>query len=146
MTSLVRIVASLSVTLLTSIVSAPLASAQSLRSSIAVDIPFAFENGSRHLPPGRYTLSLTGDNILFVRGDTDGTNFMIQDDHNAMSSEHSRLVFHRLGERYFLREVWLAGSTTHSVCRKTSMEKQQEIAQNRLTPQAPQVAVLEALH
>ena len=143
MTSLSRIFASLSVALLASIVSAQNLSAQSLHSPMAVNIPFSFENGSHHLPPGRYTLSLTTDNILFVRGNTDGTNFMITDDDNPRSSDRNKLVFHKLGDRYFLREIWLAGSSTHAVCNKTSAEKQQEIAQNRLTPQAPQVAVLE---
>lgn len=146
MTSLSRIVASLSVALLLSSVSAPSIAAQSLRSSIAVNIPFAFENGSHHLPAGRYTISLAADNILFVRGNTDGTNFMFQDDHNIRASEKSKLIFHKLGEHYFLREVWLAGRLTHSVCNKTTIEKQQEIAQNRITPQAPQVAILEAIH
>ena len=143
MTSLSRIFAALSVALFASIVSAPNLSAQSRHSPIAVNIPFSFENGSHHLPPGRYTLSLTTDNILFVRGDTDGTNFMIRDDHNVKSSDHSKLIFHKLGDRYFLREIWLAGSSTHSICHKSAAEKQQEIAQSRLTPQAPQVAVLE---
>ncbi len=120
--------------------------AQSPYNPIAVQVPFSFENGSHHLPPGRYTVSLTLEHFLFVRGDRDGTNFMVQADQSLSPAAKGKLVFTRYGNRYFLREVWTAGSSTHVLCRKSSEEKQlqQLIAQSNATPPAEQVALLAA--
>ena len=120
--------------------------AQSLHNPISVTIPFSFENGSQHMEPGRYTVSLTQENILLLRGDANGTNFMVQADQSGRPAEHGKLVFHRYGSRYFLGEVWTAGSSTHLICRRSPAEKQQLqiLAQNNAPLASQQVAVLEA--
>jgi MFS family permease len=41
-----------------------------------------------------------------------------------------KVVFHRVGNRYFLSEVWLAGESTGRVCVKSRREKQLQIAQS----------------
>lgn len=123
--------------------------AQSLRSFLEVTIPFSFENGSQHLPPGRYTLRTLQDNILQVQGDQDGTNFVVKTDQSLDPARKGRLVFTRYGNHYFLREVWIAGRSTYLLCRKTSAEKQLQqiiLAQNKDTAPAEQVAALSASH
>ena len=146
MNCLSRIFVSLATVLLACFSLPPSLTAQGLRNSISVVVPFGFENGSQHLAPGRYSLQLITDNILLVRGKTDGTNFMIQPDQSSNPADTGKLIFYKYGDHYFLREVWVAGSSTHVLCRKSAAERQQEqlrVAQNRTTAAPQQVAVLE---
>ena len=90
---------------------------------------------------------LRDGNILQVRSNVDGTNFMVQADQGLRPAEKGKLIFTRYGNHYFLREVWAAGVSAHIVCRRTSAEtqmQQQIIAQNNAAPTAEPVSVLTA--
>jgi hypothetical protein len=36
--------------------------------TVQVQVPFAFENGSQHLPVGKYTIELQSEHLMLLRG------------------------------------------------------------------------------
>src|SRR5688572_25491093 len=72
-------------------------------------VPFSFTVNGKTLPPGDYRVSLTRG-ILFVRGLGNGAFALVT---RTESREVAReaLVFHKYGERYFLREARMGGGT-----------------------------------
>ena len=67
-------------------------------------IPFAFTVNNRSLPAGIYDVSFSGG-ILAVRGGKDGA-FAVTSPTESSTSTSARLVFHKLGDEYVLREAW----------------------------------------
>jgi hypothetical protein len=86
--------------------------AQTIR--VKADVPFEFIVNGATLPPGHYSIqsfgAADGKTLLLRNADMEG-NAMV----NAISVEsrdatQTKLVFHRYGNRYFLAQVWAAGS------------------------------------
>jgi hypothetical protein len=98
-----------------SVVAATSASAQS--GALQATIGFDFAAGPTVLPAGTYSVSrLTGPaNVLLVRGSRTGVMLIGQAARTQSSREDTRLVFHRYGNRYFLRQIWFAGDSGYAV-------------------------------
>jgi hypothetical protein len=93
-------------------------------------VPFAFEAGTAHFSPGAYTLSNPStDDSLLIRGSSQSAWAMIRRDYGSQPSAVSQLVFHRYGNRYFLREVWINGNSYRLVCPESKAERLAERAQ-----------------
>jgi hypothetical protein len=119
-------------------------SAQAQSPTIKVNIPFSFENGTEHLPAGVYTLQMSeSGRILLIRGNSASGMTLILPDENSQPAKVGKVVFHRYGDRYFLREVWTAGSTSHVHTSTSKAEKNVELAQNNVAPNGVEVALLE---
>lgn len=88
-----------------------------------IKVPFAFEVDSVKFAPGVYTLNLLNHATLNVTGADRGAFTPMMTDSNA-AAERSKVVFRRVGDRYFLREVWEAGSAKHLVAYESKAEKQ----------------------
>lgn len=95
-------------------------------------IPFAFENGSQHLPAGTYRIDLTSGPLIRVQGSTaNSTGYAMTIEATAhKTSQTGKIVFHRCGDRYFLSAVWLPNESTGREVVKSRREKQLQIAQN----------------
>ena len=119
----------------------PAALAQVQGPTVKVNIPFGFENGQQHFAPGMYTLQNEG-NFLFIRGAVSGASLTTPAETREPSSS-SKIVFHRYGERYFLRSVWVAGRTIHTELPKSKSEKRLQIAGNATVKDGVDVALLE---
>jgi hypothetical protein len=82
--------------------------------SMVVDIPFAFVAGNATLPAGEYRVQKLDRNsavLLIHCWDANASALVIT--HAAQAKEpqsESKLVFNRYGNRYFLSQVWTAGS------------------------------------
>src|SRR5215470_10583959 len=76
--------------------------------SAKANIPFDFVVGEKELPAGPYVLSEPARGILWVanREDNERAGLSANALYNDGTSER-RLVFHKIGERYFLSEVWM---------------------------------------
>jgi hypothetical protein len=74
---------------------------------LKAEIPFRFTVNNRVLPAGVYDVSFSGG-VLAVRGMTGGA-FVITTPTESTTSTSARLVFHKLGDEYVMREAW-AGS------------------------------------
>jgi hypothetical protein len=83
---------------------------------IRVNIPFDFSVRGRTFSAGQYEISRLGDepDVLEI------SNLRNRHEHAAIETEpeqrnapsQGRLVFHRYGDSYFLREIWTAGLET----------------------------------
>jgi len=99
-------------------------------SGIEANIPFAFAVGDTKLPAGKYKIRTPDDNapsILEIRSDNgrtsvvfDTENAQTRDDQPANKTEQ---VFDKVGDQYFLSQIWLSGSESGSELPKSRMEK-----------------------
>jgi hypothetical protein len=72
------------------------------------DVPFAFSVGAAQLPAGTYeikTLSQSGNQIMIQNSKTSASAVSIARRDGSRTTE-SKLVFDRIGNQYFLSEVW----------------------------------------
>lgn len=93
---------------------------------VRAKVPFSFNVAQKTLPPGTYSVtSMGGANTLLLRGSGTGAISLTSAMQNA-NNEGAKLVFHRYGERYFLREVW--SGTTGRKLPEPKIEK--ELARN----------------
>ena len=100
--------------------------------AVVAQIPFAFENGSQHLPAGKYRIDFTSGPLLGLRGTgANSAGFAMTIPKEASKTpQRGKVVFHRYGNRYFLSEVWIGGESTGRVCVQSRAEKRLQIAQN----------------
>ncbi len=78
---------------------------------VRATIPFSFVVNSMTLPPGPYTVSMESllGNVLMVRDQRHGA-FAESSNVEDAKGTHPRLVFHRYGDQYILREVWMSAT------------------------------------
>jgi hypothetical protein len=77
-------------------------------SKIKVEVPFNFEVGGKKLPAGMYGVELisVGSQVAVVnRADEPGQIFQVSARRPNPRGETPRLIFHRYGDRYFLRKM-----------------------------------------
>jgi hypothetical protein len=98
---------------------------------LKVKVPFAFESGSQHYPADTYTIHFESSHILLLQGHSIGGFVMTSSAESMKPAETGKVVFQRYGDRYYLRQVWTAGSTTGNECVKTREEKQAQIAMQK---------------
>jgi hypothetical protein len=120
----------------------PASYAQDLEGKVEVKVPFAFENGSQHFSPGLYTISVDYRNIATIRGESRGGFALTGFGEDRQPSQTTKVVFHKLGDRYFLEEIWIAGDTTHTYFPPSKAERL-EMSANRTAPTSVMVAALE---
>lgn len=102
-----------------------------IESDIAIEanVPFTFVVGNTTLPAGRYEIKAIGDmeGVLELRG-ADGHSAIAVDTESVETKRDqienkSELVFNKVGNQYFLYQVWLAGSSSGAELPKSRMEK-----------------------
>jgi hypothetical protein len=111
--------------------------------TVQVQVPFAFENGSQHLPAGKYTIELQSQHLMLLRGtaaNSAGFATTIPDE-RLSPAQKGKVIFHKYGDRYFISEVWVAGEATGRHCITSRTEKQFQIAQNASAPTHVEVAL-----
>ena len=101
--------------------------------TIQASIPFAFVVGDTTLPAGNYTIKvLDGDSthVLELRSVIGHTSVAFETQNTETRGSRvvnkSELVFHRIGDKYFLSQVWMAGIASGSELAKSRMEKKLE--------------------
>jgi len=114
---------------LTMMGSARVASAQG---PMVVNVPFAFAVGNANLPAGEYSVkaSEASRTLLLINRSNPEASVVIAAN-TAEGTEiqsRSRLVFNHYGDRYFLSQVWLEGSSRGKQLTKTNREKETAVA------------------
>ncbi len=111
---------------------------------IVADIPFEFSVGDESMPSGQYAVKTANSqgNVLMIQSNDAKSSAMrftnpIEENKN---NTHSRLVFHRYGERYFLAEVWSGSDNTGRRLLKSRQERaiERELASTRSKSQPAQ--------
>ena len=105
---------------------------------LVVNIPFAFAAGRMALPAGEYRIQKVAyDSSILLIERTDhaaGTVVMsLAAEANAKQAQ-SKLVFHRYDNRYFLSQIWIAGSVRGRELTKSPQEKEQSSAAHNEMP------------
>ncbi len=80
-------------------------------SEVRCTIPFSFMVDAQTLPPGTYTISQesTQGSVLLVRDLHHGA-FAQSSPFMVDKGTHPKLVFHKFGDQYVLREVWMTAT------------------------------------
>lgn len=98
---------------------------------LVANVPFAFAVGSSNLPAGEYTLRVAGNSrMLLLINRTDPNVSVIVPANSAQTVDiqaESKLVFHRYGDRYFLAQVWQAGSAYGKQLPRSNREKEMQL-------------------
>jgi hypothetical protein len=101
----------------------PASHAQDPTTRSKVTVPFGFEVGSAHLAAGTYILSNPQAPILAVQGAKHSALAMSSHETDPSPARTSKVVFDRIGDQYFLREVWSEGKAEHLLCPESKEER-----------------------
>ncbi len=119
------------------------ARAQSPDSSTKVNVPFGFDFGPRHFEAGKYSVRIQTDELMAIRDGSDVGLAFFMKERNSIPSNRNKIVFRKYGDKYFIREIWVAGSGEHLYFYKTPAEKSAEkmyLASNRVLPENIELA------
>ncbi len=99
-------------------------------------VPFAFNVGSSLMPRDTYRVSKFGGHtdVFMISGFKHSAILLGQPD-GGKTDDNPRLVFHRYGDSYFLREVRLAGNTGFNLPETRQERDAQERIAGRSTPE-----------
>jgi hypothetical protein len=127
---------------LAAILMVPAAKAQ--QNGVKADVPFDFVVGDRAYPAGEYILraALDGNGILRLENVNNVSAVFVASNPCAegVPSRQTKLVFHRVGGRYFLYQMWTAGKLTGREFPVGRVEIQ--LAQNHESPDVVIVAAV----
>jgi hypothetical protein len=123
-----------------SLASTQVASAQSSTPLAQANIPFAFQTANQTFPAGTYRLIRESNHLLLLRGPGHTAGFVnMYDAVKNHAADKGTIVFDRVGDKYYLRQIWTAGSKDGLECPKSRAEKESLLAS---TTQAPSSTVL----
>jgi len=127
-------------------VSLPAAFAQDSQ-TLTVNLPFAFEVNNKQFPAGQYRIAAgAGQAVVQLRGvDNKQAVFSLSLPIDSKKTrEYPALIFNRYGNRYFLSQIWAAGSITGRGLPAGSAEREvaQRWAQSASTSGSEVLAVL----
>jgi hypothetical protein len=116
------------------------ASAQNSEIIAKANIPFAFQTQRQVLPAGEYLVIEQSNHLLRLQGPKAGGFVVTHDATKYKAPTHGSLVFDRLGDKYYLRQVWTAGSTVGQECPKSRAERQNMQATSQQSSGSTEVA------
>jgi hypothetical protein len=110
---------------LTAMASTQVAQAQEL---LVVNIPFDFVAGNVTLPAGEYSIKVSApERVLLLMDRKNPASSAFMNTNTVVMTEiqtESKLIFNRYGDRYFLSQVWAAGSSRGRQLMKSAREKE----------------------
>jgi hypothetical protein len=92
---------------------------------LKADVPFNFIIHGATLPAGEYTIQGLGNGpAIAIRGPNPNATTLVltQRCSSIDAAKQSKLVFHRYGDRYFLAQLWVAGSDSGRQLAKSPRE------------------------
>ena len=117
------------------IVTAAVANAQTSTATIS-NVPFAFSVGASQMPADTYRVSKIGGHTdVFMIGSLRHSVILLGQPDGRNTDETPRLVFHKYGDQYFLREFWTGGSTGFSLPVSRQERQAEERLASRSTPE-----------
>src|ERR1700680_3134490 len=76
------------------------------QSYVKADVPFAFNVGAAQLPAGTYEIKVASQNEIIIEDGESRAVALSNARREGPRKTESKLVFHRIGNQYFLAEVW----------------------------------------
>jgi len=116
--------------------------AQGSSTTVKAVIPFAFQVGSQHMPAGTYDIDLLSPQQVLLRGPGHSSGFVMVHSAEVLQARNTgTIVFDRYGNKYFLHQIWTAGSRTGRECVKSNAEKEILLSQNNPAPTRVEIAL-----
>ncbi len=97
---------------------AAIAYAQITAATMSFETPFAFRVGGQTYQPGTYSLRISDDQTNFTVGPAKGpehVSLFVSRLGEPEAMADARLVFDKVGEQYYLSEVWMPGQEGYLV-------------------------------
>jgi len=93
-----------------------------------VIVPFNFIAAGTTLPAGEYDIQSFGTEgkLLSIHNRNSSAGILVFSNscESLNASSHTKVVFHRFGDRYFLAELWVQGHNTGNQVAPASYEKE----------------------
>jgi hypothetical protein len=96
------------------------------QSLVKANVPFAFHVGSQQLPAGTYVVKPIGLSTMAIQNAQATAGALSSFGSNCEGGSVAKLVFHRLGDEYFLAEIWRGAGTSGMVIARSKQEKSLE--------------------
>jgi len=102
-------------------------------SKVEVEIPFEFSAGKTTFKPGVYSIKRGSGNLLTLQNNEDKSTVLLNAPVSLSSRDTKageRLVFNKVGDEYFLAQVWLTADSGRelSVRKKAAKAERIEIS------------------
>ena len=99
--------------------------------TIDADIPFDFVVNDQTFTAGKYTLKVSDDtnlNVFLLRSRNGRKSAFIQtqDVQSEQTPHKTQLVFNKIGDTYFLSQIWLGGAVQGAELEKSKTERKLE--------------------
>lgn len=115
------------------------------KTKATADVPFAFTVEQSSMAAGHYSIIELSERTLQIRNDDTKTSVAVIALHEeSIKQQNPRLVFHKIGDRYFLAEAWTgAGSAGGSGMEfpSSKLEREMRAAYSNTSPHAEEVVV-----
>lgn len=115
---------------------------QAQETKIRASVPFDFVVADRVYPAGEYFLNSKADNnaVIWIENsqETALMHVLSNECSGITPSAKTKLVFRRMGDNYFLYQVWIAGNLSGREFPKSHTEVQ--LAQNHRKPELISIA------
>jgi len=100
--------------------------AQAQDARVKANIPFDFVVGDRVMPAGEYTLEPAGSlgQAITIRSGESADMALTSRCAASGPSKSTKMVFHTLGGRYFLSQIWVEGYSQGRQLRASKLEVQ----------------------
>ena len=95
------------------------------------DVPFAFTVAKKQMPAGSYSILSNSPASIQIRNNDTGASVLSLVRSELPSDRSPRLVFHHVGNQYFLSQVWGTEGSAGMTIPTSSLEKELRIASNR---------------
>jgi len=120
-------------------VATPMVHAQTI---MTANVPFAFTVGQQQLPAGAYSVREIGDRATLIQS-KDGRDHVMGVYANAGPSRNgeAKLVFDKVGDRYFLSQIWTNASDHGLSVPESKLEKEMRAANSEPSGGAETVIV-----
>lgn len=107
------------------------------------NVPFAFSVGNTTLPAGKYEIRRLDDSepsVLELSSSNGRTKVVFETEDTQTREDqimgNTKLVFNKAGDKYFLSQIWVAGSASVNELPKSKMEKKLEDGGSRSEKQS----------
>ena len=122
-------------------VAVPVVNAQS--TILTANVPFAFNIGAKQLPAGAYAVREMDRATLIQSRDAENSVLGIYNYAGASKADETKLVFHKVGDHYFLAQIWTSARGQGLAVPESKLEK--ELSASNSGPQGGVETVIVAL-
>jgi hypothetical protein len=106
------------------VISVPLVNAQT-HNMLSADVPFAFSVDGKPMPSGQYMVREADDHATIIETKDGNTRVMGLYSYAGENTKQAcKLVFDKVGDEYFLREIWTSKTSQGLSLPKSKREKE----------------------